>query len=72
MSVFSEILKGRLTEKKMKLGQKFSHMIEIKKCQMSDSFFYLPYMEYEGSFGFVSRKMKNFYCWFSRFKTFYG
>jgi hypothetical protein len=34
--------------------------------------FYLPHMEYEGSFGFVSRKMKFFYCWFSRFRTFYG
>jgi hypothetical protein len=34
--------------------------------------FYLPHMEYEGSIGFVMRKMKNFYCWFSRFRTFYG
>jgi hypothetical protein len=34
--------------------------------------FYLPHMEYEGSIGFVSRKMKIFYCWFSRFRTFYG
>jgi hypothetical protein len=34
--------------------------------------FYLPHMEYEGSIGFVPRKMKNFYCWFSRFRTFYG
>jgi hypothetical protein len=24
--------------------------------------FYLPHMEYEGSIGFVMRKMKNFYC----------
>jgi hypothetical protein len=34
--------------------------------------FYLPHMEYEGSIGFVMRKMKNFYGWFSRFRTFYG
>jgi hypothetical protein len=33
--------------------------------------FYLPHMEYEGSIGFVSRKMKKNYCWFSRFRTFY-
>jgi hypothetical protein len=24
--------------------------------------FYLPHMEYEGSIGLVTRKMKNFYC----------
>jgi hypothetical protein len=35
-------------------------------------FFYLPHMEYEGSIGFVMRKMKFFYCWLSRFRTFYG
>jgi hypothetical protein len=29
-------------------------------------------MEYEGSIGFVMRKMKKKYCWFSRFRTFYG
>jgi hypothetical protein len=34
--------------------------------------FYLPHMEYEGSIGFVSRKMKKNYFWFSHFRTFYG
>jgi hypothetical protein len=29
-------------------------------------------MEYEGSIGFVMRKMKFFYCRFLRFRTFYG
>jgi hypothetical protein len=35
------------------------------------AFFYLPHMEYEG-IGFMMRKMKFFYCWFSHFRTFYG
>jgi hypothetical protein len=43
---------------------------EILRIQLIH--FYLPHMEYEGSIGFVMRKMKNFYCWFSRFRTFYG
>jgi hypothetical protein len=34
--------------------------------------FYLPHMEYEGSIGFVLRKLKKNYCCFSRFRTFYG
>jgi hypothetical protein len=38
----------------------------------SASVFYLPHMEYEGSIGFVMRKMKKNYCWFSRFRTSYG
>jgi hypothetical protein len=42
----------------------------IKKI-LCGSYFYLPHMEYEGSIGFVSRKMKIFYCWFSHFRTFY-
>jgi hypothetical protein len=29
-------------------------------------------MEYEGSIGLVTEKMKKNYCWFSRFSTFYG
>jgi hypothetical protein len=32
--------------------------------------FYSPQMEYEGSIGIVSRKMKKIYCRFSRFRTF--
>jgi hypothetical protein len=37
-------------------------------------FFYLyfPHMEYEGSIGLVTEKMKFFYCWFSLLNTFYG
>jgi hypothetical protein len=34
--------------------------------------FYLPHMEYEGSIGFVSRKMNFFYCLLLRFRTFYS
>jgi hypothetical protein len=33
--------------------------------------FYLPHMEYEGSIGLLSRKMKIFFCLFSFFRTFY-
>jgi hypothetical protein len=33
---------------------------------------YLPHMEYEGSIGLVTGKMKIFYWLFSRFSTFYG
>jgi hypothetical protein len=32
----------------------------------------LPHMEYEGSIGLLSRKMKKNYCLFSRFRTFYS
>jgi hypothetical protein len=36
-----------------------------KKCLylcINTLIFYLPHMEYEGSIGFVSRKMKKIYC----------
>jgi hypothetical protein len=39
----------------------------VKNCHN----FYLPHMEYEGSIGLVTRKMKFFYCWFSCFRTYY-
>jgi hypothetical protein len=35
--------------------------VSQKAVDVSASF-YLPHMEYEGSIGFVMRKMKNFYC----------
>jgi hypothetical protein len=44
----------------------------ISLFQSFPNSFYLPHMEYEGSIGFVSRKMKIFYCLFSRFRTFYS
>jgi hypothetical protein len=33
--------------------------------------FYLPHMEYEGSIGLATGKMKKFFCLFSLFRTFY-
>jgi hypothetical protein len=33
--------------------------------------FYLPHMEYEGSIGFVTDKMKKNYRGFTRFRAFY-
>jgi hypothetical protein len=35
------------------------------------SWFHLPHIEYEGSIGLVTRKMKKNYCWFSRVRIFY-
>jgi hypothetical protein len=32
--------------------------------------FYLPHMEYEGSIGLATGKMKIFFCLFSLFRTF--
>jgi hypothetical protein len=61
---------NRLVQDAVNFGEKIdfslSGSVHRKLC------FYLPHMEYEGSIGFVSRKMKKFYCWFSRFRTFYG
>jgi hypothetical protein len=37
---------------------------------MNYSDFYLTHIEYKGSIDLLSRKMKNNYCLFSRFRTF--
>jgi hypothetical protein len=50
-------------------SHKFSLVIHRPVAQ---NLFYLLHMEYEGSNGLVSRKMKTKFCWFSRFRTFYG
>jgi hypothetical protein len=39
--------------------------------KISNLSFYLSHMQYEGSNGLVSGKMRIFFCRFSRFMTFY-
>jgi hypothetical protein len=53
---------------------KFVHY-KLEKRQLATRpclLFNLPHMEYVGSIGLVTGKMKIFYCWFLRFSTFYG
>jgi hypothetical protein len=61
-SKFKQLLKKPFSKKSKILS---------KPNSMTCLVFYLPHMEYEGSIGLVTRKMKNFYCRFSRFRTFY-
>jgi hypothetical protein len=56
------------------LGSCFSQKITFATTKIRNYLeptFYLPHMEYEGSFGFATGKMKFFYRGFSRFRTFY-
>jgi hypothetical protein len=63
MSLWNVFLKSSLVDE-YHLPQMNSKMDFFGCCLH----FYLPHMKYEGSIGLVSLKIKNFYCWFSRFR----